>query len=61
MWSPVALFLFLVLVAVILGLIGVAVNGLFYLLIIGAVVLVADVVLFGRRWSRRSHRHHFVR
>ncbi|MGW7410493.1 hypothetical protein ACWGI9_43690 [Streptomyces sp. NPDC054833] len=56
-----ALFLFLVLVAVILGLIGVAVNGLFYLLIIGAVVLVADVVLFGRRWSRRSHRHHFVR
>ncbi|MFJ3309576.1 hypothetical protein ACIPSA_42415 [Streptomyces sp. NPDC086549] len=56
-----ALFLFLILVAIILGLIGVAVNGLFYLLIIGAVVLVAAVVLFGMRWSRRSYRHHVVR
>ncbi|MFI6488198.1 hypothetical protein [Streptomyces sp. NPDC050564] len=56
-----ALFLFLILVAVILGLIGATVEGLFYLLIIGALVLVADLVLFGMRWSRRSHRHHFVR
>ncbi|MFI5682535.1 hypothetical protein [Streptomyces sp. NPDC051636] len=56
-----ALFLFLILVAIVLGLIGVAVKGLFYLLIIGAVVLLADLVLFGVRWSRRSRRHHFVR
>jgi len=56
-----ALFLFLILVAIILGLIGVAAHGLFYLLVIGVVVLVADLVLFGVRWSRRSRRHHFVR
>ncbi|MFF4395860.1 hypothetical protein [Streptomyces sp. NPDC001480] len=56
-----ALFLFLILAAVILGLIGVAANGLFYLLVIGAVLFVADLVFFGVRWSRRSHRHHFVR
>ncbi|MET8945591.1 hypothetical protein ABZX30_18865 [Streptomyces sp. NPDC004542] len=54
-----ALFLFLILVAVILGLIGVAAHGLFYLLVIGVVVFVADLVLFGARWSRR--RHHVVR
>ncbi|MGW7258594.1 hypothetical protein [Streptomyces sp. NPDC054834] len=56
-----ALFLFLIIVALVLGLIGVAANGLFYLLIIGVVVLAVDLVLFGVRWSRRSHRHHFVR
>ncbi|MFF3463888.1 hypothetical protein ACWCQN_39790 [Streptomyces sp. NPDC001984] len=55
-----ALFLFLILVAIVLGIIGVAVEGLSYLLIIGIVVFVADLVLFGMRWSRRSHRH-FVR
>lgn len=60
MWSPRALFLFLILVAVILGLIGVAAKGLFWLLLIGAVILVADLVLFGVRWSRR-HGHHAVR
>ncbi|MEU6557492.1 hypothetical protein ABZ915_45885 [Streptomyces sp. NPDC046915] len=56
-----ALFLFLIIVAIVLGLVGVAANGLFYLLIIGVVVLALDLVLFGVRWSRRSHRHHFVR
>jgi hypothetical protein len=52
-----ALFLFLILVAIVLGLIGAVSNGLFYLLIIGVVVLAADLLLFGLRWSRRSHRH----
>ncbi|MEU6064859.1 MULTISPECIES: hypothetical protein [Streptomyces] len=52
-----ALFLFLILVAVVLGLIGTVAEGLTYLLIIGIVVFVADLALFGRRWSRRSHRH----
>jgi hypothetical protein len=51
-----ALFLFLLLVAIVLGLIGAVAEGLFYLLIIGIVVLVADLVLFGVRWSRRSRR-----
>ncbi|MFF3559658.1 hypothetical protein ACFYXS_06420 [Streptomyces sp. NPDC002574] len=48
-----ALFLFLVLVAVILGLIGVVAHGLFYLLIIGIVVLVLDVVYIVARGRRR--------
>jgi hypothetical protein len=52
-----ALFLFLLLVAIVLGLIGAVAKGLFYLLVIGIVVLVADLVLCGVRWSRRSRRH----
>jgi len=52
-----ALFLFLILVAIILGLIGAVAQGLSYLLVIGIVILAADLVLFGVRWSRRSHRH----
>ncbi|OAH14588.1 hypothetical protein [Streptomyces jeddahensis] len=51
-----ALFLFLLLVAIVLGLIGAVAEGLFYLLIIGIVVLVADLVLFGVRLSRRPRR-----
>ncbi|MFJ6820557.1 hypothetical protein ACIQRJ_09080 [Streptomyces niveus] len=51
-----ALFLFLVLVAVVLGIIGVVAEGLFYLLIIGIVLLVVSVAFFGVRWSRRSAR-----
>ncbi len=57
MCSVVALFLFVILVAVVLGLIGAVTQGLTYLLIIGIVVLVADFVVFGMRWSRRSRRH----
>ncbi|MBT2489205.1 hypothetical protein J7E96_11860 [Streptomyces sp. ISL-96] len=49
-------FLFLVLVAVVLGIVGVAVEGLGYLLIIGIVVLVAAVAFIAVRWSRRSGR-----
>ncbi|MFD9483248.1 hypothetical protein [Streptomyces sp. NPDC059991] len=51
-----ALFLFLILVAVVLGLIGAVADGLGYLLAIGVVVLVADVAFFTRRWIRRSRR-----
>ncbi|WP_179166554.1 hypothetical protein [Streptomyces sp. CB03238] len=49
-----ALFLLLIIVAIILGLIGVVAEGLMYLLIIGIVVLVIDLIFFGVRWSRRS-------
>ncbi|MFE4251545.1 hypothetical protein ACFRU3_18980 [Streptomyces sp. NPDC056910] len=51
-----ALFLLLVIVAIVLGIIGVVVKGLFYLLVIGVVVLVADLVMFGLRPGRRSRR-----
>ncbi|MFD4572425.1 hypothetical protein ACFWNK_05505 [Streptomyces sp. NPDC058417] len=49
-----ALFLFLVLVAVVLGVIGVAAHGLGYLLVIGVVVLVAALALAAFRWTRRA-------
>ncbi|PKV89170.1 hypothetical protein [Streptomyces sp. TLI_146] len=51
-----ALFLFLILVAVVLGLIGAVADGLGYLLAIGVVVLVADIAFFTVRWSRRARR-----
>lgn len=47
------LFLLLIIAAIVLGIVGVVVKGLFYLLIIGAVVLVADLVLVGLRVGRR--------
>ena len=52
-----ALFLLLVLVAVVLGIIGAVAEGLGYLLIIGIVVLVAAVAFIAVRWSRRAGRH----
>ncbi|QIY93912.1 hypothetical protein HEP87_07260 [Streptomyces sp. S1D4-11] len=50
------LFLLLVLVAVVLGIIGVAAEGLGYLLIIGIALLAADVAIAYARWSRRADR-----
>lgn len=48
-----ALFLFIVIVAIALGLVGVLVKGLFFLLIIGVVLFLADLVFTGMRWGRR--------
>lgn len=50
------LFLFLVIVAIVLGLIGAVVHGLLYLLFIGIVIFLADLIFFGSRWSRRGRR-----
>ncbi|MCX4750535.1 hypothetical protein OG455_34345 [Kitasatospora sp. NBC_01287] len=49
-----ALFLLVVIVAILLGLIGVVVHGLLYLLVIGIVLLIADLVFVGVRASRRK-------
>lgn len=55
-----AFFLFLVIVAIALGITGVVVKGLFYLLIIGIALFLADLVLggirVGRRYGGPSHR-----
>ncbi|MEU7059310.1 hypothetical protein [Streptomyces sp. NPDC046197] len=56
-----SLFLLLILVAVVLGIIGFAAHGLFYLLIIGAVVLLADLVYAAIRLRRRGGKHRFAR
>ena len=47
------LFLLLVIVALVLGLIGVLVKDLYYLLIIGIAVFVLALYLGGRRLGRR--------
>ena len=51
-----ALFLLLIIVAIALGIVGVVVKGLFYLLIIGVVVVLADLVVLGARMSRGRSR-----
>jgi hypothetical protein len=56
-----SLFLFLVLVAVVLGIIGFAVHGLFYLLIIGALVLLADLAYAAMRFRRGGRKHRVAR
>jgi hypothetical protein len=47
------LFLLLVIAAIALGIVGVVVKGLFYLLIIGIVVILVDLIVVGVRLSRR--------
>jgi hypothetical protein len=51
-----ALFLFVVIVAIALGIVGVVIKGLFYLLIIGAVLFLADLVFGGIVVGRRRSR-----
>jgi uncharacterized membrane protein len=50
------LFLLLVIAAIVLGLIGVVAEGLFYLLVIGIVVFVVALVYLGMH-IKRSGRH----
>ena len=42
-------FLLLIIAAIVLGIVGFTVKGLFYLLIIGVIVFLADLVFFGAR------------
>ncbi|QLH22677.1 hypothetical protein [Streptomyces sp. Rer75] len=51
-----ALFLFFVIVAMVLGLIGTMAHGLSYLLIVGVAVFVADLIFLAVHWSRRARR-----
>ena len=49
-------FLLLIIVAIALGIVGVVAHGLFYLLIIGIVVLIIDLVYAGVRFRRAGRR-----
>jgi hypothetical protein len=51
-----ALFLLLIIVAIALGITGAAVKGLLYLLIIGVVILIADILFAGARLRRSGRR-----
>jgi hypothetical protein len=53
----IALFLLLVIVAIALGIVGVVVKGLLYLLIIGIVVFLCALTLAALRMRRRPGRH----
>lgn len=48
-----AFFLFVVLVAVALGIIGFVIKGLLFLLVIGIIILVLDLIALGFRGGRR--------
>jgi hypothetical protein len=50
------LFLLLVILAMVLGLIGAVVHGLLFLLIIGILIFIADLVYLARRWRRPGRR-----
>jgi hypothetical protein len=53
----IALFLLLVIVAMVLGIVGVVAKGLLYLLFIGIVVFLAALTLAALRMRRRPGRH----
>jgi hypothetical protein len=52
----IAFFLLLIIVAIVLGIVGVVVKGLLYLLIIGIVVFVGALVLGALRMRRPGRR-----
>lgn len=51
------LFLLLVIAAMVLGIVGVVIKGLLYLLFIGIVVVLAALILAAPRMRRRPRRH----
>jgi hypothetical protein len=52
----VAFFLLLIIVAIALGIIGVVVHGLLYLLFIGIGILIIDLIYVGVRFRRGGRR-----
>ena len=53
----IALFLLLVIVAIVLGIVGVVAKGLLYLLIIGIAVFLVALTLAALRMRRRPGKH----
>jgi hypothetical protein len=53
----IALFLLLVIAAMVLGIVGVVIKGLLYLLFIGIVVFLAALILAALRMRRRPRGH----
>ena len=51
-----AVFLLVIIIAIVLGIIGFVVHGLLYLLVIGCVLLVADLVWGAMRWLEHHRR-----
>lgn len=53
----IAFFLLLVIAAIVLGIVGVVIKGLIYLLIIGIAVFAGALALAGLRMRRRPGKH----
>jgi len=53
----IALFLLLMIAAMVLGIVGVVIKGLLYLLFIGIVVFLAALILAALRMRRRPRGH----
>jgi membrane protein implicated in regulation of membrane protease activity len=53
----IALFLLLIIIAIVLGIVGVVVKGTIYLLIIGIAVLLVALTMAGLRMRSRPRRH----
>ena len=51
-----ALFLFVIIIAIALGILGIVLKGLFWLLIIGIVLFLVNLVFGGMRLGRRRNR-----
>jgi hypothetical protein len=47
------LFLFIIIIAIVLGILGVVLKGLFWLLIIGIVIFLLNLLFGGIRYGRR--------
>ncbi|WP_406864777.1 hypothetical protein ABZO31_31755 [Streptomyces sp. HUAS MG47] len=51
------LFLLVLVIAIVLGIIGAVAHGLVYLLVIGIVLFVLDLLFLGSRFTRRGRAH----
>ena len=53
-----ALFLFVIIIAIVLGILGVVLKGLFYLLIIAIVIFLINLIIGSIRYGRRRGTQH---
>ena len=53
-----ALFLFVIIIAIVLGILGIVLKGLFYLLIIAIVIFLINLIIGSIRYGRRRGTQH---
>ena len=53
-----ALFLFVIIIAIVLGILGVVLKGLFYLLIIAIVIFLINLIIASIRYGRHRGTQH---
>ena len=53
-----ALFLFVIIIAIVLGILGIVLKGLFYLLIIAIVIFLINLIIGSVRYGRRRGTQH---